>query len=275
METNNPMRRVTLQVAGCGTPVGTAMPDSEETLRQIQKMEAIRQISGTIGHDMNNLLQSIVAPLELARHMIRAGRGGETEQFLVKAVDLAKRAGKLNNRLLVFSRRRPLNPKPLALNALIAGMEELLRHSLPPTVQLELALAPELWETCCDHNQAETALLSLLLNAREALPGRGTITIGTVNVEVDAERAARIGTVTPGQYVCIAVADRGKGMSRDVAERAFDAHFSEREGEPGMGLGLTMVRRFARQNDGEAAIDSEAGNGTTVTIYLPRNLPSK
>ena len=246
-----------------------ALRRAEGSLRHLQKADAIAQLSGGIAHDFNNSLQNIVASLELVRTLIGAGRTGETERFITSAVGAARNAAALNQRVAGLSRRQPNAPKPLSINELIQGMEDLLRRSLPRAITLDLKLGADVWPTLCDGSEAESALLDLILNARDAMPGDGTMTIETRNLEQHG--AASPPGVAPGQYVRVAVTDSGKGMSGEVAKRAFDAFFTTKDPGRGLGLGLTMVAEFARRNGGGAAIQSEPGRGTSVTLYLPRH----
>ena len=248
-----------------------ALIETEATLRQAQKMEAVGQLTGGIAHDFNNLLQGIVGSMELVRKLIQRGRTEETERFIASAMASAHRAAALTHRLLAFSRRQPLDPKPVKVNRLVAAMEDLLRRSVPEKIKMELALSAGLWTTLCDANQVENAILNLVINARDAMPYGGTLVIETSNTYIDADYAARAADIKPGQYVCIAVTDTGAGMSGEVVERAFDPFFTTKPTGQGTGLGLSMVYGFARQSEGYAKIYSELGTGTTVKLYLPRH----
>ncbi|MEO5764799.1 MAG: PAS domain-containing protein [Casimicrobiaceae bacterium] len=248
-----------------------ALRESEETLRQAQKMEAVGQLTGGIAHDFNNLLQGIVGSVEVVRKLISLNRSPETERFINSALSSAHRAAALTHRLLAFSRRQPLDPKPVQVNRLVSSMEELLRRSLTPSIRLELALSAGLWTTLCDAHQVENAILNLVLNARDALPDGGTVVIETSNAHLEGPGIAQVHEITPGQYVCIAIIDSGTGMSSEVVQRAFDPFFTTKLTGQGTGLGLSMVYGFARQSDGYAMIDSAPGRGTTVKVYLPRH----
>jgi PAS domain S-box-containing protein len=256
----------------------------EDALRQSQKMEAVGQLTGGIAHDFNNLLQGITGSLDLVQRRIAQGRTGEIDRLISGAMTSANRAAALTHRLLAFSRRQPLDPKPVHANPLVASMEDLLRRTMGEAIQLELVLAGGLWLTLCDPNQLESAVLNLVINARDAMaqpspgsaheagarPGGGRLTIETCNAHLDSAYVARTRGVSPGQYVCICVTDTGTGMSAEVAERAFDPFFTTKPTGQGTGLGLSMIYGFARQSEGTCKIYSEVGRGTTVKLYLPR-----
>lgn len=243
---------------------------TEEALRQSQKMEAVGQLTGGIAHDFNNLLQGIVGSLNIVQRRIEQGRAAETERFINGAMTSANRAAALIHRLLAFSRRQPLDPKPVKANQLVASMEDLVRRTMGERIELELVLAGGLWLTKCDPNQLESAILNLVINARDAMPDGGKLTVETCNAHLDSAYAARIRDVSPGQYVCVCVTDTGVGMSREVMERVFDPFFTTKPIGQGTGLGLSMIYGFARQSEGYAKIYSEEGNGTTFKLYLPR-----
>ena len=243
---------------------------TEEALRQSQKMEAVGQLTGGIAHDFNNLLQGIVGSLDLVQKRIADGRLGEVQRFVNGAMTSANRAAALTHRLLAFSRRQPLDPKPVKANPLVASMEDLLRRTMGEKVELELVLASGLWTTLCDQNQLENSILNLSINARDAMPDGGRLTIETCNAHLDHAYAAANSDVDPGQYVCVRVTDTGTGMTPDVAARAFDPFFTTKPIGQGTGLGLSMIYGFARQSDGHVKIDSESGMGSTIKLYLPR-----
>ena len=243
---------------------------AEDALRQSQKMEAVGQLTGGIAHDFNNLLQGITGSLDVAQHCIVQGRIGELDRLLSSAMTSAARAASLTHRLLAFSRRQPLDPKPILANPLIASMEDLVRRTMGETIQLELVLSGGLWPTLGDPNQLESAVLNLVINARDAMPDGGRLTIETGNAHLDSAYAARTQGVSPSQYVCIAVTDTGSGMAPVVIERAFDPFFTTKPIGQGTGLGLSMIYGFARQSGGYCKIYSEVGRGTTVKLYLPR-----
>ena len=242
---------------------------AEEALRQSQKMEAVGQLTGGIAHDFNNLLQGILGALDIVKRRIAEGRIGDLDRFLNGALDSANRAATLTHRLLAFSRRQPVDPRPLDLNQLIGTVEELLRRSLGENIDLRVAAGEDLWLVRCDGNQLENALLNLAINARDAMPNGGTVTIDTANVMFDA-RQARRHDVSPGDYVCMRVRDTGVGMPPSVKARAFDPFYTTKPIGKGTGLGLSMIYGFVRQSDGSVVIDSEPGNGTSIEICLPR-----
>ncbi len=247
-----------------------ALEFAEEALRQSQKMEAVGQLTGGIAHDFNNLLQGISGSLDLVQKRVMQGRYTELQQFISGAVTSANRAAALTHRLLAFSRRQPLDPRPVRANPLIASMEDMLRRTLGERVELELALSAGLWQTICDANQLESAILNLVINGRDAMPGGGKLTIETTNAYLDAVYAARQRDVRPGQFVCVGVTDTGCGMSADTITKAFEPFFTTKPIGQGTGLGLSMIYGFARQSEGCAIIYSELGKGTTVKLYLPR-----
>lgn len=242
----------------------------EEALRQSQKMEAVGQLTGGLAHDFNNLLTGIVGSLDMLRTRISQGRLDMVDRYVTAAMTSANRASALTHRLLAFARRQPLDPRPVQANALVASLEDLFRRTVGETVTLEVVLAGGLWATLCDPNQLESALLNLVINARDAMPHGGKLTIETCNAHLDDTYVAAQRDVKPGQYVCICVTDTGTGMPPNVIERAFDPFFTTKPIGQGTGLGLSMVYGFARQSEGHAKIYSEVGRGTTVKIYLPR-----
>jgi PAS domain S-box-containing protein len=244
---------------------------TQEQLRQSQKMEAVGQLTGGIAHDFNNLLQGITGSLDLVQKRVAQGRTGELDRFISGAMTSANRAAALTHRLLAFSRRQPLDPKPVRANPLLASMEDLLRRTIGENIELELVLAGGLWPTLCDPNQLESAILNLVINARDAMPDGGKLTVETCNAHLDSAYVAASRDVAPGQYVCICVTDTGTGMSKDVIERAFDPFFTTKPIGQGTGLGLSMIYGFARQSEGYCKIYSEPGEGTTIKLYLPRH----
>jgi PAS domain S-box-containing protein len=242
----------------------------EEELRQSQKMEAIGQLTGGIAHDFNNLLQGITGGLDLVKKRVMQGRYTELDRFISGAMTSASRASALTHRLLAFSRRQPLAPKALEVNPLLASMEELLRRTLGERIVFELVVAGGLWLTKCDPNQLENAVLNLVINARDAMPDGGTLTVETANAHLDRAYAAKHQDIEAGQYICISVTDTGSGMSPTTIAKAFEPFFTTKPLGRGTGLGLSMIYGFAKQSGGHAKIYSELGKGTTVKLYLPR-----
>ena len=242
---------------------------AEDSLRQAQKMEAVGQLTGGIAHDFNNLLTGITGAIEMMQVRIAQGRIGDLERYANAAQGAAKRAAALTHRLLAFSRRQTLDPKPTDVNRLIQGIEDLVGRTVGPAITVEVVGATGLWSTMVDGNQLENALLNLCINARDAMPDGGRITIETANKWLD-DRAARQRDLEPGQYLSICVTDTGTGMPPDVQARAFDPFYTTKPLGEGTGLGLSMIYGFARQSGGQVRIYSEIGTGTTVCIYLPR-----
>ena len=244
---------------------------AEDALRQAQKMEAIGQLTGGIAHDFNNLLTGILGSLEILNVRIAAGRSDESGRFISAATTAAQRAAALSQRLLAFARRQPLDPKRVEANVLIAGMEDLLRRTLGPSIGLEMVLADDLQPTLCDANQLESAILNLVINARDAMPDGGRLTIETTNVHLDdAYARAQAGGVKPGYYVAISVTDTGTGMEPEIVARAFEPFFTTKPTGQGTGLGLSMLYGFTKQSDGHVRIYSEVGHGTSFKLYLPQ-----
>jgi CheY-like chemotaxis protein len=232
-------------------------------------MEAVGQLTGGLAHDFNNLLTGITGSLELLERRFEQRRFNDIDRYLSAAKGAAKRAAALTHRLLAFSRRQTLDPKPTDLNALVRGMEELIRRTIGPSIAFEFVAAIGLWNTLVDPHQLENALLNLCINARDAMPDGGRLTVETGNRWLDA-RGARDRDLAAGQYVSLCVSDNGSGMSADVIARAFDPFFTTKPLGEGTGLGLSMVYGFARQSGGQARIYSELGQGTMVCLYLPR-----
>ncbi len=248
----------------------------EAALRQSQKMEAVGQLTGGIAHDFNNLLAGISGSLELVRNRVAQGRTAELDRYIEAAMSSANRAAALTHRLLAFSRRQTLDPKPTDVNALVAGTEELFRRTVGPGIRVETTLIDKPWPTLCDPNQLESALLNLVINARDAMPDGGQLLIETTNTVLRDRRGALkeqpSQDVLPGDYVCLSVADTGTGMTPEVIARAFDPFFTTKPTGQGTGLGLSMVHGFMHQSGGHVRLRSEMGQGTTVAIYLPRHL---
>jgi PAS domain S-box-containing protein len=243
---------------------------AEEALLQSQKMEAVGQLTGGIAHDFNNLLTGIVGSLDLLQTRLNQGRTDSVARYIHAAMTSANRAAALTHRLLAFARRQPLIPKSVDVNQLVMSLEDLLRRTIGETIDLQIAASDELWCTLCDPNQLESALLNLAINARDAMPDGGRLTISTANARIDSV-SANAPALSPGDYVCIGVADTGVGMSAEVAARAFDPFFTTKPIGQGTGLGLSMIYGFARQSNGHATIDSKLGQGTSVRLYLPRH----
>ena len=246
------------------------LEQAQEALRQAQKMEAVGQLTGEIAHDFNNLLTGVIGSLDMMQRQIAKGDTSKIEKYATTAMTSANRAAALTHRLLAFSRRQPLDPKPVNANRLVTGMEELLRRTIGEAVALEVVTAGGLWQTLCDPHQLESALLNLAINARDAMPDGGALTFETCNAHLDSAYTARQRDVRPGQYVCICVTDTGTGMTRDTIDKAFEPFFTTKPIGQGTGLGLSMIYGFARQSEGYAKIYSEVGQGTTVKLYLPR-----
>ena len=248
-----------------------ALAAAEDALRQSQKMEAVGQLTGGIAHDFNNLLQGITGSLEIIQRRIAQGRTVGLDRFIQGATTAAGRAAALTHRLLAFSRRQPLDPRPVRVNPLITSIEDLLRRTLGEQTELEMVLGGGLWRTLCDPNQLENAVLNLAINARDAMPDGGRLTIETANAHLDNAYAARQRDVKPGQYVCLSVTDTGVGMTPETIARAFEPFYTTKPIGQGTGLGLSMIYGFARQSEGYAKIYSEVGKGTTLKLYLPRH----
>jgi PAS domain S-box-containing protein len=249
----------------------SALLQAEEALRQAQKMEAVGQLTGGLAHDFNNILAGIGGSLELMKTRLAQGRLGDIDRYLTGAQGAVKRASGLTQRLLAFSRRQTLDPKPCNINRVVAGMHDLITRSVGPGIDVETAAAGGLWTAFVDIGQLENALLNLCINARDAMPDGGKLTVETGNRWLD-ERAARARGVEPGQYVSMCVSDTGTGMSQDVIARAFDPFFTTKPIGQGTGLGLSMVYGFAGQSGGAARIYSELGKGTMICIYMPRHI---
>jgi PAS domain S-box-containing protein len=242
---------------------------TQDALRQSQKMEAVGQLTGGLAHDFNNLLAGISGSLELLERRLADGRLGGIERYIVSAQSSARRAAALTQRLLAFSRRQTLDPKPTNVNRLISSMEDLIRRTVGPSIQLEVVGAGGLWMTRVDRSQLESALLNLCINARDAMPKGGRITIETANKWLD-ERAATNLELPTGRYVSLCVTDIGTGMTPDVISHAFDPFFTTKPLGQGTGLGLSMIHGFVRQSGGQVRIYSELGKGTTMCLYFPR-----
>ena len=252
----------------------TERQNLEEQLRQAQKMEAVGQLTGGLAHDFNNLLQGITGAIDRAQHRIKQGRAEEADRFLNAALESANRAGSLTHRLLAFSRRQALDPRPTDANRLIAGMADLINRTVGANIAVEVVGAAGLWLVRVDAPQLESALLNLSINARDAMPDGGNLTIETANRWLD-ERSAKERDIPPGQYVSICVTDTGVGMPPEVVARAFDPFYTTKPTGRGTGLGLSMVYGFLRQSGGQVRIYTEVSRGTTMCLYLPRYIGAR
>ena len=241
----------------------------EDALRQSQKMEVVGQLTGGVAHDFNNLLQVIIGNLAIVRR-VTSDQSPRITRALETAATGAMRAASLTQRLLAFSRRQPLNPKPIDVNALISGMSDLLHRTLGEDTEVLTVRGAGLWRAEADPTELESAILNLALNARDAMPEGGRLTIETANVDIDRIYSAQHAEVLPGQYIVIAVSDTGTGMSPEALSRAFEPFFTTKPIGQGTGLGLSQVYGFVKQSGGNVKIYSEPGHGTCVKIYLPR-----
>lgn len=246
-----------------------ALAETQEALRQSQKMEAIGQLTGGIAHDFNNLLAAISSSLQVMKIRTTAGQFDDLGRYLDVGERSVRRAAALTQRLLAFSRRQTLDPRPTDVNQLMAGMADLVERTVGPSIQVVLAQAPGLWGTRVDAPQLENALLNLCINARDAMPHGGTITLATHNEVVDTRLAVNR-KVPPGDYVQVDIIDHGTGMPPEVIARVFDPFFTTKPLGQGTGLGLSMVHGFVHQSGGHVHIDSVVGHGTTISLYLPR-----
>jgi two-component system, NtrC family, sensor kinase len=243
---------------------------TENALRQSQKMEAVGRLTGGIAHDFNNLLTAILGNVDLAALRLRQP-DERVQRNLASARDAAHRAVSLINRLLAYSRQQPLEVKTVDVNRLVQGMSDLVRRAIGETIVIETHLAAGLWKTAIDPNQLETAILNLAVNAKDAMPDGGRLTIETANSTLGPADVAAHDGLVPGQYVVLAVSDTGSGMNRDVIEHAFEPFFTTKPTGMGTGLGLSMVYGFVKQSRGHIRIDSAVGQGTAVTLYFPRS----
>ena len=243
---------------------------NEEVLRQSQKMEAVGQLTGGIAHDFNNMLTGIIGSLELLRRRVARGRTEDLDGLIDLGVTSANRAAALTHRLLAFSRRQSLDSKPVEMNELVNSMGELLHRSINESVRLDMCLDPQLWTAEADPNQLESALLNLVLNARDAMPDGGMLMIETFNRKLDRSFTNAYENLLPGDYVVLSVTDTGCGMPENVINRAFDPFFTTKPIGQGTGLGLSMIYGFTKQSHGHVSIESQVGHGTTVQLFLPR-----
>jgi signal transduction histidine kinase/CheY-like chemotaxis protein len=244
---------------------------AEDALRQAQKMEAVGQLTGGLAHDFNNLLAGISGAFEMIGMRLSQGRARDVEKYLTAGQGATRRAAALTHRLLAFSRRQTLSPKPVVINRLMNELVDLVQRTVGPSIGVETIAASGLWPTLVDANQLENAILNLCINARDAMPDGGSITIETGNKWLDQRTGAERG-LEPGQYVTVCVSDTGTGIDKATLARVFDPFFTTKPIGQGTGLGLSMVYGFARQSNGHVRIYSEVGQGTMVCIYLPRHL---
>ncbi|MCJ2061318.1 response regulator [Methylobacterium sp. J-088] len=247
----------------------------EEALRQSLKMEAVGQLTGGLAHDFNNLLAGISGSLEFIRIRIGQDRASEATRYIDVAMTSVDRAAALTHRLLAFSRRQTLDPKATDVNRLVGGMEDLFRRTVGPGIAIETRLADDLWPALCDPNQLENAMLNLVINARDAMPDGGPLTIETRNSVFAHSRSGgdpTLGSVPAGEYMGLFVTDGGTGMPPDVIARVFEPFFTTKPLGEGTGLGLSMIYGFVQQSGGHVLLGSETGQGTVVSIYLPRHL---
>ncbi|WAJ29474.1 GAF domain-containing protein [Antarcticirhabdus aurantiaca] len=246
---------------------------THEALRQSQKMEAVGQLTGGVAHDFNNLLQIVIGNLDLIQRNLPE-EAARLRRAAGNAMTGAKRAATLTQRLLAFSRRQPLEPRPISVNRLVTNMSDLLDRTLGETIEIETILSGSLWQVEADPNQLEAAILNLAVNARDAMPGGGKLTIETANTYLDHGYVAHNAEVQPGQYVVICVSDTGTGMDKQTMSKVFEPFFTTKEVGKGTGLGLSQVYGFVKQSGGNVKIYSEVDEGTTVKIYLPRRVGS-
>ena len=251
----------------------TAQRETEEQLRQVQKTDALGQLTGGVAHDFNNLLGIILGNLE----MLRDRQTGDPQSLglVDSALKATLRGGELTQRLLAFSRKQALAPKVVSVNDLTANTVELLRRTIASSIRIETNLAPDLWSAVVDPGQLENAIVNLSINARDAMPAGGTLTIETDNVDIEADQIEELAGLESGRYVRIAVADTGTGMRPDVRERVFEPFFTTKEVGKGSGLGLSMVYGFVKQTGGHVKVYSEVGVGTTIRLYLPVAQPDR
>jgi signal transduction histidine kinase len=252
---------------------GLQRREAEDMLRHAQKMDAIGQLTGGVAHDFNNLLTIISGNLEMADRSLKAWGESSRERLtraIANAASGAQRAAMLTQRLLAFARRQPLDPRVTNINQLIGGMADFFKRSLGENIELEINGGAGLWQAELDPSQMEAAILNLVVNAKDAMSGRGKLTIETRNTYLDESYSQQNAGVPVGEYVQISVSDTGHGMSRDTQEKAFDPFFTTKQPGQGTGLGLSQVYGFVKQSGGHVKIHSEVGKGTTVNVYLPR-----
>jgi PAS domain S-box-containing protein len=247
-----------------------ALRKAEEALRHSQKMEAIGQLTGGIAHDFNNILTAIIGSMEVLKRRIRTGRYDDVQTFMDGAITAANRAASLTHRLLAFARRQPLDPKPVDVNLLVRGMEDMLKRTLSEHMVVAVELAPFLWPTLTDAPQLENAILNLVVNARDAMPHGGKLTIATTNEVIREHQVPGEEEIEPGEYVVISVHDTGIGIAPEAAAKVFEPFFTTKPIGQGTGLGLSMIYGFAKQSRGHVRLESAVGQGTTFRLYLPR-----
>ena len=267
--TKFPVRGADGRMIGVGT-INTDITEHkriEEQLRQVQKMDAVGQLTGGVAHDFNNLLTVITGSLELLEARVRRN---EQRELIVQAQEAAELGASMSKHLLAFARRQPLDPKVIDLNALVLAMSNWLPRTLGETIQVITVPAEDLNKTLADPGQVENAVLNLAINARDAMPGGGTLTIKTANIELDEDYTAGRTDVSPGRYVVLSVTDTGCGIAPELKDRVFEPFFTTKDAASGAGLGLSMVYGFAKQSGGHLVLYSEPGCGTTVNLYLPQ-----
>lgn len=243
----------------------------EDQLRQSQKMEAVGQLTGGLAHDFNNMLTGILGGIDMVRRRVGEGRLADAERFLEAAMQSGQRAAALTHRLLAFSRRQSLDSRPLDVRALVSSMEDLLQRTLGEQVRLTTDVAADVWTALADDNQLESAILNLAINARDAMPRGGRLTIAARNVQLSAAQLAKSDRAEPGDYVELSVSDTGLGMTPDVMGKVFDPFFTTKPLGQGTGLGLSMIYGFIQQSRGHIEIESREGAGTTIHLFLPRH----
>ena len=248
---------------------------AEEALRQAQKMEAVGQLTGGIAHDFNNMLQGISSNLEMLQRRVEQGRAAEAKQFTDAMTKTVERAAALAHRLLAFARRQTLQPRAVGPDELIEDMEDLIQRTVGPEITVDLRMGDGIWTVLCDPNQLESALLNLAINARDAMPDGGRLTISTEDVQLSEKDVAGQDDAEPGDYVEVAVTDTGTGMDDAIRARAFEPFFTTKPLGQGTGLGLSQIYGFVRQSGGFVRLDSAPGRGTTVRLYLPRHEPTR
>lgn len=242
---------------------------AEASLRQSQKMEAVGQLTGGIAHDFNNMLTGVIGALDLMRRRIATGRYEDLDRFMDAASASAGRAAALTQRLLAFSRRQSLDPKPVEINTLIQSMSDLIERAIDETIDFKVVLAPDLPSAMVDPHQLESAILNLAINARDAMPSGGPLTVETQVVDLDEAHVSTRPGLSPGRYLMVAVSDGGVGMSPAIVDKVFEPFFTTKPLGQGTGLGLSMVYGFVRQSGGAVRIHSQVGLGSSVKLYLP------